>query len=111
MVTARGAKNACRMTPVVCWSGPPVRGGLFSRLDRPGGNLTGISLLTVELNTKRLELLKEAVPTVSRVAVLRNATSPTNAAVSKDLERAATALRLKLQMFDVRERRGIDDAF
>lgn len=97
-VAAVAAKAAIKNTPVVFMSGDPVRAGLVSRLDRPGGNVTGINLLVIELNTKRLEILKEAVPTVSRVAVLRNPASPTNVVVSKDLERAAAALRLKLQM-------------
>jgi putative ABC transport system substrate-binding protein len=110
-VTAVAAKAAIKNTPVVFMSGDPLRAGLVSRLDRPGGNVTGINLLVIELNTKRLELLKEAVPTVSRVAVLRNPASPTNVVVSKDLERAGAALRLKLQMLDARERQEIDDAF
>jgi ABC-type uncharacterized transport system substrate-binding protein len=110
-IAAVAAKAAIKNTPVVFMSGDPVRAGLVSRLDRPGGNVTGINLLVIELNTKRLEILKEAVPTVSRVAVLRNPASPTNVVVSKDLERAAAALRLKLQMLDARERQEIDDAF
>jgi putative ABC transport system substrate-binding protein len=110
-VMALAAKKAVKTIPVVFIAGDPMGAGIVSGLARPGGNLTGINLLVIELNTKRLEILKEAVPMVSRVAVLRDPTRPTNVVVSKDLERAAAALRLKLQMHDAREPQQIDDAF
>ena len=110
-IPATAAKRATKTIPIVFTAGDPVGSGLIARLDRPGGNLTGVSLLTVELNTKRLELLKEAVPTVSRVAVLANPANPVTAGALKDLEGAARALRVKLHVLEVRERHGIDDAF
>ena len=73
--------------------------------------MTGINLLAAELDVKRLDLLKEAVPRVSRVAVLANPANPVTAGVLKDLEGAARALRVKLQVLNVRERQEIDDAF
>jgi len=108
---ALAAKKATATVPIVFTAGNPVRAGLVARLDRPGGNLTGINILTVELNTKRLELLREAVPRVSRVAVLANPANPATEAALRDVESAAQALRMKFQLLDVRERQEIDGAF
>jgi putative ABC transport system substrate-binding protein len=110
-IPATAAKRATKTIPVVFTAGDPVGAGLVARLDRPGGNLTGVSLLVDELNRKRLELLKEAVPSVSRVAVLANLANPATAGVLKDLEGAARVLRVKLQVLNVRERQEIDAAF
>ena len=110
-IPATAAKRATKTIPIVFTVGDPVGSGLVARLDRPGGNLTGVSLLVTQLNTKRLELLKEAVPSVSRVAVLANPANPATAGALKDLEGAARALRVKLHVLEVRERQGIDDAF
>jgi len=108
---APAARKATSTIPIVFTSGDPVKAGLVSRLDRPGGNLTGVHILTSELEAKRLELLKEALPQVSRVAVLTNLAKPSLSAHLKDLEAAAPTLRVKLQVLDVRERQKIDDAF
>jgi putative tryptophan/tyrosine transport system substrate-binding protein len=110
-IPATAAKRATKTIPIVFTAGDPVGAGLVARLDRPGGNLTGVSILTTALNTKRLELLKEAVPRVSRVAVLANSANPATRGVLKDLEGAARGLRVKLDVLEVRERQGIDDAF
>ena len=109
--TARAVKQAVRTIPVVFTAGDPVGAGLVASLDRPGGNLTGVSILTTQLNSKRLALLKEAVPGVARVAVLANATAPTAEAQLKELEGAARALRVKLQVLGVRGPQEIEDAF
>ena len=104
-------KKAVRTIPVVFQTGgDPVSAGLVASLDRPGGNLTGVSALTGDLNEKRLELLKQAVPGVSRVAVLMNPTS-TNAAALKGLEAAARTLKVKLQVVEARDPQAIDGAF
>jgi putative ABC transport system substrate-binding protein len=108
---ALAAKQATTTIPVLFTAGDPVRAGLVSNLRRPGGNLTGLHILTIELNTKRLELLRETVPGLSRVAVLHNPTNPTAAPALKDLVDAAQALRLKLHVLDVPAREGIDNAF
>jgi putative tryptophan/tyrosine transport system substrate-binding protein len=74
----------------------PVRNGFVASLARPGGNITGLSTLSPELSGKRLELLKEVVPKLSRVAVLGTSTSPSNAESLKETELAAGALAVKL---------------
>jgi putative ABC transport system substrate-binding protein len=108
---ALAAKRATTTIPVLFTAGDPLRAGLVSNLGRPGGNLTGLHILTIELNTKRLELLREALPRLSRVAVLHNPTNPTAAPALKDLMDAAQTLRLKVQVLDVPGPDGIETAF
>jgi putative ABC transport system substrate-binding protein len=101
--------NATKTIPIVMMGGgtDPVRAGLVESLARPGGNVTGLTLLVRELGGKRLELLKEAVPKLARVAVLydpRNRESELD--VKEVLPVAARALRLTLQPWEVR---GADD--
>jgi putative ABC transport system substrate-binding protein len=110
-IPATAAKRATKTIPIVFATGNPVSAGLVASFNRPGGNMTGINVLGPELDVKRLDLLKEAVPGVSRVAVLANAANPVTAGALKDLEGAARALRVKLHVPEVRERQGIDDAF
>ena len=106
------AKKATKTIPIVFTAGDPVRAGIVASLHRPGGNVTGINILAAELNVKRLGLLKDAVPGVSRVAVLANPAGATTAAeVLKELEGAARALRVKLHVPEARERQEIDVAF
>ena len=85
--------------------------GLVASLARPGGNLTGMNILTSELNAKRLELLKEAVPKVSRVAVLANPASPLRGPVVREVEAAARSLGVRLQVLDARDPSEFDSAF
>jgi putative ABC transport system substrate-binding protein len=108
--TALAVKQAAKTTPVVFAAGDPLGTGLVVRLDRPGGNVTGISLLTTELNAKRLELLKRAVPGVLHVAVLANPANPTTGAVLQELEGAAQALRMTLHVLEARAPQEIDEA-
>ena len=103
-------KKAVHTTPVVFTSGDPVATGIVDRLDRPGGNLTGINLVTTELNPKRLELLTAAVPGVSRVAVLSNPSTTTHR-VWQDTEAAARSLNVKLHVVEARNPQAIDAAF
>jgi putative ABC transport system substrate-binding protein len=110
-VPALAAKKATKTIPIVFTTANPVGVGLVRSLDRPGGNLTGVNILTVELNAKRLELLKDAVPNVSRVAILANPANPATQRALKDLEDAGRILRVKLQVIEVRERQEIDGAF
>jgi putative ABC transport system substrate-binding protein len=99
----RVAKQATKTIPIVILTNvDPVATGLIDSLARPGGNITGISLLTRELSGKRLELLKEAVPGISRVGVLRDADSAAAAIDSKEYEAAARALKIQFLSLEVR---------
>ena len=107
--TIRAAKNATKTIPIVMMGVgiDPVEAGLIESLARPGGNVTGITNLTGELGGKRLELLKEAVPKVARVAVLYDPAIPSSVLEVKEiLPVAARALRLTIQPWEVR---GADD--
>ena len=111
IAAALAAKKATRTVPIVFTAGDPVGSGLVESLGRPGGNVTGVDLLNIEINAKRLELLKEVVPLVSRVAVLTNPANPHSGRGLKDLEAAAGALKLKLQVLEARDPGKIEDAF
>jgi putative ABC transport system substrate-binding protein len=90
----------------------PVRLGLVTSLARPGGNLTGVNFFSAELAGKRLELLRELVPTATRVAMLLNpAEAVTAAANFRDMEASARAMRLQIQVFNASSSREIDAAF
>ena len=100
---ALAAKSATRTIPLVIMAvGDPVGSGLVKSLAHPGGNVTGVSLVNVEFSGKRRQLLKEALPRVSRVAFLWNPVNPLNAAVLKETETAATMLSVKLEPIAVR---------
>jgi putative ABC transport system substrate-binding protein len=106
------ARQATATIPIVMVAvNDPVTTGLVATIARPGGNITGASLIAPELVGKQLELLKEVVPTVSRVAVLSNPLNPSNAPQLREAEVAARALRVRLQPLEVREPGGIDRAF
>ena len=109
---ARAARRATSTIPIVmATSGDPVAVGLVASLARPGGNVTGNTILAPDLTGKRLELIRELVPGVSHIAVLAN---PTNPAIAVDLKAAAAAakrLGVTLQVLEVRERDDFDRAF
>ena len=86
--------------------GDPVGTGFVASLARPGGNITGLSTLAPELSGKRLELLKEIIPKLSRVAVFGTSTIPDNAQTLREMELAAKAFGVKLQYLDVLESQG-----
>ena len=95
---ALAAKEATRTTPIVIAAmGDPISAGVVASLARPGGNITGLASMSPEIDGKRLELLTELLPGVSRVAVLWNPTNPANAARLHNIQHAATNLRLKLE--------------
>jgi putative tryptophan/tyrosine transport system substrate-binding protein len=113
--TAVGAaKDATKTIPIVML-GPgsdPVEAGLVKSLARPGGNVTGISLLTGELSGKRLELLKEAVPKLARVAVLYDPAAPgTVVEVKEVLPAAARVLKLTIQLSEIRTVEDFEKVF
>ena len=108
-VLIQAAKNETKTIPIVMmgFGSDPVEAGLVESLARPGGNVTGLTTLSRELGGKRLELLKEAVPKLARVAVLYDPAAPGTAReVKEDLSGAARALKLTLQPWEVR---GTDD--
>jgi putative ABC transport system substrate-binding protein len=110
----RAAKNATQTIPIVMVGAAPdpVEAGLIESLARPGGNITGLTTLSRDLGGKRLELLKEAVPKISRVAVLYDPASPMGArAVKEDLPVAARALGLTIQPWEVRAADDFDRVF
>jgi putative ABC transport system substrate-binding protein len=108
----QAAKKATSTIPVVMGvSGDPVKTGLVESLARPGGNVTGLSILTPELAPKRLELLKEAVPRLARVAVLWNAANPVKLLDWQETQAAAKKLGLKLQSLEVRGPTDFDGVF
>jgi ABC-type uncharacterized transport system substrate-binding protein len=98
----RAAKEATITIPIVMAQDPdPVGNGSVASLARPGGNITGLATLAPEISGKQLELLKEIVPKLSRVAVLGTSTRPGNAQNLKETELAAGAFGVKLQYLDV----------
>src|SRR5271165_4645586 len=109
---ALAAKKATSTIPIIITSAiDPVGAGLAASLGRPGGNVTGIGLLVPELSAKALVLLKEAVPGVTRVAVLWNAANPVLAAVWRDLEASASSTGLVLYSQQVRGPQDFEPAF
>jgi putative ABC transport system substrate-binding protein len=108
---ARAAKHATTTIPIVSVSADPVGTGLAASVARPGGNLTGFSYMTPELSGKRLELLKETVPGLSRVAILWNPDNLHEPPAVKQLELAAGTLAVQLQSFEVRAPGELEAAF
>jgi putative ABC transport system substrate-binding protein len=109
--TAAVAKRATSTIPIVMMSGDPIGEGLVNSLARPGGNVTGLSTLAPEVVGKQLELLKQALPRFSRVAILWNPGNPFHAANVKEAEAATKALGAQPQIVAVRTPGDLDRAF
>jgi putative ABC transport system substrate-binding protein len=108
----RAAQEATRTIPIVMsLVNDPVGSGLVASLARPGGNVTGTTLMAPDVVGKRLELLKEVVPRVSRVAVLQHPDNPASARQLREVEARGRALGVRLQILDVRNPPEIDSAF
>ena len=108
----RAAKEATNTIPIVMTQDPdPIGNGFVASLARPGGNITGLSNLNRELSGKRLDLLKEIVPKLTRVAVFGTSTFPGTAQNLKETELAAGALGLKLQYLDILGPQDVETAF
>jgi putative ABC transport system substrate-binding protein len=106
------AKGATKTIPIVFVASiDPVATGIVASLARPGGNITGLAGIHADLMGKRLELLREAVPRLSRVAVLSHAANPGNAQYIKQAELAAQALGLQLQIVAVRDAGELERAY
>jgi putative tryptophan/tyrosine transport system substrate-binding protein len=109
---AHAAKNATSTIPIVFIAGDdPVGDGLVASLARPGGNLTGISFLIIELNPKRFELLRELVPQAGAIALLANPNNPSIEIIVKDVQEAAQAKGVQLHILKVSTESEIDAAF
>jgi putative tryptophan/tyrosine transport system substrate-binding protein len=110
---ALAAKAATTTIPIVfVTAGDPVALGLVASLNRPGGNLTGVATLTVELGAKQLEVLRELVPAATIIALLVNPSNPTNAeTLSRDLQAAARTLGLQLHILHASTERDFDAVF
>ena len=109
----RSAMNASKTTPIVMTgSGPdPVQAGLIESLARPGGNVTGLTYLSTELGGKRLELLKEAIAKITRVAVLYEPANTASVIELKLVQTAARALGLTVRSWEVRDADGFEKVF
>ena len=110
---ALAAKSATTTIPIVVTTvGDPVGAGLVASLARPGGNVTGLASLTPQLNTKRLEILKDTVPKLTRVGLISSAVGVAAELQLKELKPAALALKLKLEVIDAQpDRKGLESAF
>jgi putative ABC transport system substrate-binding protein len=109
---ALAAKTATGTIPIVMvTTGDPVGGGIVASLGRPGGNVTGVTALGQVLNVKRLELIKEAVPGVTRVAALINPASPYTAPFLKEREGAARSLGLEVRVLEAPDPGSFEKAF
>jgi putative tryptophan/tyrosine transport system substrate-binding protein len=109
--SARAAKSATSTIPVVFGSGDSVGEGLVASLARPSGNLTGVSLLTVELMAKRLEVLSELVPRAGVIALLVNPNSPNTEPIIRDVQEAARTKGVQLHILRAGTESEIDAAF
>jgi putative ABC transport system substrate-binding protein len=110
--STRAAKEATNMIPIVMAQvNDPIGAGFVASLARPGGNITGLSIIAPELSGKQLELLKEIVPKLSRVAVFGTSTQPGNAQAVKETELAAKTLGVQLQYLDVEDPEDVNTGF
>ena len=109
---ASAAKEATTTIPIVfSVAEDPVKLGLVASLARPGGDLTGINIFSAELAAKRLELVRELLPSATRIAVLISPSGPSSEATLRDIEPAAHALGLRVQVLNANTPREIDAAF
>jgi putative tryptophan/tyrosine transport system substrate-binding protein len=110
--STRVAKETTSTTPIVMgFDNDPVGNGFVASLARPGGNITGLSTLAPEISGKQLEILKETVPRLSRVAVFGTSTQPGTAQSLKEIELAAKKLGLKFQFLDIPNAKEMETAF
>ena len=110
--SAQAAKAATATTPIVFANGgDPVKLGLVRSLNRPGGNATGVTFFLSTLGPKRLELLREVVPTAAVIALLVNPTNPVTESDMKDMQAAAGTIGHELRILDASSERDFDTAF
>src|SRR5262249_17459241 len=110
--SAPAAKAATATIPIVFQTGlDPVEAKLVASLNRPGGNITGVTTLSVELGPKRLELLREMVPTASNIALLVNPANPNAERLSRDAQVAGRTLGVQVQILHASSEREVEAAF
>ena len=108
----RAMRDATKAIPIVMSAVvDPVATGLVAGLGRPGGNVTGLSLMSPEIIGKQIQLLMELIPKLSRVAILWNPSNPSNAPQLREAELAAQTLRVQLQPLEARDGHALDGAF
>ena len=108
----RAATQATKTIPIVMTvTGDPVAAGLVTNLARPGGNLTGAAFFLPELGAKRLQLLKETVPRLSRVAVVRNQGNAVHGPTVKTIERTAKTLGVSIEHIKIQTPADVEDAW
>jgi putative ABC transport system substrate-binding protein len=110
-VSARAAKNATSVIPIAFIAGDPVGAGLVASLARPGGNLTGVSIITEELTPKRLELLSELVPNAKTIALVVNPNNPNHERQARNAQDAARTMRFQFHVVKAGSESNIDAAF
>ena len=110
-VSAQTAQQATKTIPIVVTTGDPVTWGLADSLAKPGGNVTGLSVLLADLSGKRVEILRETFPKLTRLATLWNPTVRVATPVFKETNAAAQALSLQLHSFEVQTPQDIEKAF
>lgn len=110
-ISAQAARKATRTIPIVMTSGSPVEQGLAESLARPGGNVTGLSVLVSDLSGKRVELLKESFPKLSRVAALWSPRASESVIGLKETQEAARGLSVPLYSMEVQTANDLDKAF
>ena len=110
-VTAQAVRKATKTIPIVMTSGNPVEQGLADSLAKPGGNVTGLTVLLSDLSGKRVELLKETFPKINHVATLWSSRDALSSVAFKETQGAATAFAIQLSSVDLRNAEDIDKAF
>ena len=105
------AKAVTQATPIIMISGDPIAVGLVPGLAYPGGNVTGLSTLAAELESKRIELIRELLPRLARIAVLSNPTNPYCTVAVESARRGAVALGLQIDVIDIAAVTDLDNAF
>jgi putative ABC transport system substrate-binding protein len=107
----QAAKNATRTVPIIAITNDPVASGFVVSLARPGGNITGVSLLSAELGGRRIQLLTELVPALARVAILSNPANQSHAGLVKQSQVAAQSLGIEIEVADAPASDRLENAF
>src|SRR5262249_23073486 len=110
-ISAQAARRATRTIPIVMTSGNPLEQGLAETLAQPGGNVTGLSVLVGDLAGKRVELLKEAFPKLTRVACIWNPREDPSTTGFKETQKAAKAVSIQVHSIELRSAADIEKGF